>query len=128
MTQQFIEKLAEARAKELFTKQFYVNCSDSWYYDEWFEFEEKKIGVEARKPTQEEVEIYMAKLNRLFDDYEDIHFGEKYVKIAYKDYARNISNLLEEIEVDKIRYSKLSIDEDIMKKLVEIKEYFEAKL
>lgn len=43
MTIEFIKKLAEIRAQEIFTPEYFEKVTDSWYLDEKFRFEELQV-------------------------------------------------------------------------------------
>lgn len=45
MIDDFIKSLAELRAKEIFTKDFFRTYTDSWYLDELFRFENQCVDT-----------------------------------------------------------------------------------
>ena len=59
MTERFIKNLANSRADNIFTAEYYKHVTDSWYLDEKFRFEDLEVEPEGRKPTEEEADIYM---------------------------------------------------------------------
>ena len=71
MSNEFIQKLAHQRAEEIFTAEYYLDVTDSWYLDEKFRFEGLQLGTNSRKPTRKEADIYMGYMQDYFDEYKD---------------------------------------------------------
>ena len=127
MSKEFIKKLAESRAAEIFTSEFYLHVTDSWYLDEKFRFEDLKVGSEGRKPTKKEADIYMGYLADLFEKYRDKWYGDV---LAQDYYARCIGffhQIFDTIEIGNKTYSQFNIDEEIIQKLKDIANIFVTK-
>ena len=127
MSKEFIKKLAESRAAEIFTSEFYLHVTDSWYLDEKFRFEDLKVGSEGRKPTKKEADIYMEYLADLFEKYRDKWYGDV---LAQDYYARCIGffhQIFDTIEIGNKTYSQFNIDEEIIQKLKDIANIFVTK-
>ena len=127
MTESFIQKLAEARAEEIFTSDYYKHVTDSWYLDEKFRFEDLKVGPEGRKPTKKEADVYMGYLSDLFEKYRDKWYGDV---LAQDRYARCIGffdQIFNEIEYSNEHYTKFNIDEETVKKLKDLANIFVYK-
>lgn len=71
MTEAFIKKLAEARASEIFTGEYFQTVTDSWYFDEKFRFEQLQVAPDWNNPTKKEANIYMNYLDELLDLYKE---------------------------------------------------------
>lgn len=127
MSKEFIKKLAESRAAEIFTSEFYLHVTDSWYLDEKFRFEDLKVGSEGRKPTKKEADIYMGYLADLFEKYRDKWYGDV---LAQDYYARCIGffhQIFDTIEIGNKTYSQFNIDEETIQKLKDIANIFVTK-
>lgn len=124
MSDEFIKSLAEIRAKELFTREFFETCTDSWYGDEVFRFKDFKVGKESRKPTEKEVDKYMGWLQKLKDIYQDNFYDIENVVSAYGYIIDKLRNVLNGIEECKKRYKKFECSDDITLKLKQIGNYF----
>ena len=127
MSKEFIKKLAESRAAEIFTSEFYLHVTDSWYLDEKFRFEDLKVGSEGRKPTKKEADIYMGYLADLFEKYRDKWYGDV---LAQDYYARCIGffhQIFDTIEIGNKTYSQFNIVEEIIQKLKDIANIFVTK-
>ena len=66
LSNDFLKTLAELRAKELFTKEFFETCTDSWYGDEFF-----RLKGEV---------TYNGIINKLHEVLDDIDEGQKRYK------------------------------------------------
>ena len=55
MEKEFILQLAQKRAEELFTTEFFQHATDSWYFDEKLRFEHSQVDLENMYPTKDEV-------------------------------------------------------------------------
>lgn len=124
MSDQFIKSLAERRAKELFTKEFFLSCTDSWYGDEELEFESYKVGVNERHPTPEEINKYMAWLQEFKDSYQDSFYGIENAVCAYSAIIDNLRDIVDSIEEFKNKYKEFECPADISLKLKEAGNYF----
>ena len=127
MSNEFIKKLAELRAKEIFTAEYYKHVTDSWYFDEKFRFEDAQVGPEGRKPTKKEADIYMGYLSNLFEEYKDKWYGDA---LAQDYYARCIGffhQIFDTIEIGNKTYSKFNIDDETIRKLKELANIFVYK-
>ncbi len=127
MSETFIQKLAEARAEEIFTKEYYPHVTDSWYLDEKFRFEGLQIGTKGRKPTKKEADVYMNYLSDLFEKYKDKWYGDA---LAQDYYARCIGffkQILDTIEIGNENYLQFNIDAETIKKIKDIGNIFVEK-
>ena len=127
MTDNFIKKLAEARAEKLFTREFFENCTDSWYLDEQFEFEGHEVGINGRHPSPKESDTYMKYMLELKNDYENKFFGKELACTTYKSIINKIQDILEIIEDGSKHYKDFSCTEDIIKNIKTIGNYFVYK-
>ena len=67
LSQDFLETLAEHRAKELFTREFFETCTDSWYGDEFFRLKGKvTFNGKLLQPSDDDVDIYMGTFSKSF--------------------------------------------------------------
>ena len=87
MEKEFILKLAQKRAEELFTTDFFHHVTDSWYFDEKLRFEHSRVDLENSHPTKDDVDIYMKYLDDLFREYENKLYSYKLWALSnYKMY------------------------------------------
>ena len=127
MSETFIQKLAETRAEEIFTKEYYQHVTDSWYLDEKFRFEGLQIGTKGRKPTKKEADVYMNYLSDLFEKYKDKWYGDA---LAQDYYARCIGffkQILDTIEIGNENYSQFNVDAETINKIKDIGNIFVEK-
>ena len=127
MTESFIRKLAEARAEEIFTPDYYKHVTDSWYLDEKFRFEDLKVGPEGRKPTKKEADVYMKYMNSFFQEYADKYYGDALAQNAYGeciDYFRKVLNIIDEANK---KCSQFNIDKETIDKIKDIGNIFVEK-
>ena len=127
MSNEFIKKLAELRAKEIFTAEYYKHVTDSWYLDEKFLFEDAQVGPEGRKPTKKEADIYMGYLSDLFEEYKDKWYGGA---LAQDHYARCIDffkQIFDTIEIGNKKCSQFNIDDETIHKLKDLANIFVYK-
>ena len=127
MTKEFIKKLAESRAEEIFTSEYYKHITDSWYLDEKFRFEGLKVGTEGRKPTKKEADIYMEYLADLFEKYRDKWYGDVLAQDYYGKCIGFFHQIFDTIEIGNKTYSKFNIDEETIQKLKDIANIFVYK-
>lgn len=124
MSDDFIKTIATNRAKELFTKEFFNICTDSWYLDEKFRFESFKVGKDQRKPTEEESDKYMGWLQLYKDNYQDNYFSIENAVCSYSQIIDEIRDIVEQIEEYKKRYKDFECPVDITLKLKQVGNYF----
>ena len=117
MTEGFIKKLAELRAEEIFTPEYYKHVTDSWYLDEKFGFENLKVGSEGRKPTRKEADIYMKYLCEYFEQYRDKWYGDVLAQDYYGKCIGYFEQIFDTIEIGNKTYSQFNIDEDTIKQM-----------
>ena len=127
MTKEFIQKLAQKRAKEIFTPEFFQHVTDSWYLDEKFRFEDLQVGSEGRKPRKNEVDIYMKYLDDLFRKYEDRFYPEVLAQNCYGSCINYFKKIFEFIDYGNKTYSQFNIDEDTIQKLKDLANIFVYK-
>lgn len=127
MTESFIQKLAEARAKEIFTPDFFLHNTDSWFLDEVFRFEGLKVGEDGRKPYEKELDIYMKYMNSLFQEYKDKYYGDALAQNAYGECIDFFHRIFDTIEIANKTCSQFNIDEETIQKLKDIANIFVYK-
>ena len=122
MNKEFILQLAQKRAEELFTPEFFQHVTDSWYLDEKFRFE-----LENSHPTKDEADIYMKYLDDLFIEYEDKFYPYGLAQNCYGECINHFRNIFELIDYGNKTYSQFNIDEYTIKKLKELANVFVYK-
>lgn len=127
MTDKFIKQIAELRAKELFTKEFFETCADSWYGDEFFEFKAKEVGMKRRNPTDDEAYKYMGYLQKLKDKYYDEFFTSENAFTQYSVIINKIQDILDLIEEGNNKYKAFECGPDITLKIKQVGNYFVDK-
>lgn len=127
MTENFIKHLAEDRAEKIFTKEYFTTVTDSWYLDELFRFKGLKVGTKERKPTDDEADIYMKFLDKLFDKYKDKFYSGPLAQDAYSKCIDYIDKILKVIEYGNEKYSEFSIDDELIRKIKDIGNIFVNK-
>ena len=127
MTESFIQKLAKSRAEEIFTAEYYLHVTDSWYLDEKFRFEGLQVGTNSRKPTKKEADIYMGYMQDYFDEYKDKYYGGPIAQDAYGKCIDCIDKILKVIEYGNKNYHLFEIDDETIKKIKEIGNIFVYK-
>ena len=127
MTESFIKKLAQKRAEEIFTKEYFLNVTDSWYFDELAEFKSKKYGVEGRHPTKQEKEWYGNVIYDLFDEYKEKFYASELAQDCYGNCIDCFKKIFKYIEYGNQYYSKFDIDKDTIQKLKDIANIFVTK-
>ena len=127
MTKEFVYKLVKLRADEIFTTEYYLHVTDSWYFDELAEFKSKKYGVEGRCPTKQEREWYGDAISDLFDEYKEKFYAGELAQDCYGKCIDNFSKIFKYIEYGNKYYSKFNIDEDTIKQLKTIANIFVKK-
>ena len=127
LSKEFIQKLAQVRADELFTKDFYQTVTDSWYLDEKFRLDFMRVGKERRRPTEEEIDIYMDFLSEYFDSYKEKIYSCELAQDCYGKCIDEFRKIFEFIEYGNKNYSKFEIDEQTIKNLKDIANVFVKK-
>ena len=127
MTENFIKKLAESRAEEIFTSEYYKHVTDSWYLDEKFRFEDLKVGIKGRKPTKKEADVYMGYLSNLFEKYKNKWYGDVLAQNCYENCIECFEKIFKFIDYGNETYSKFNIDDETIQKLKDIANIFVYK-
>lgn len=127
MTDKFIKRIAENRAKELFTKEFFETCTDSWYYDEFFRFKDAQVGIDSREPTDDEAYKYMGYIQEFKDIYNDNLYSSENAMIQYKIIINKLHEIMDVIDEGKQKYQKFECTDDIIEHLKSIGNYFVYK-
>lgn len=127
MSETFIKKLAEARAEEIFTKEYYQHVTDSWYLDEKFRFEGLQVGTKGRKPTKKEADVYMSYLCGLFEKYRDKWYGDVLAQDYYAKCIGFFRQILDTIEIGNETYSQFNVDTETINKIKDIANIFVEK-
>ena len=127
MTERFIKNLANSRADNIFTAEYYKHVTDSWYLDEKFRFEDLEVEPEGRKPTEEEADIYMKYLCEYFEQYKDKWYGDALAQDYYGRCIGFFHQIFDTIEIGNATYSQFNIDEDTIKQLKTIANIFVKK-
>lgn len=119
MDSEFIQALAKKRAQEIFDKEFFENCTDSWYFNEMTEFESSR-----HQASEEEISEYMKCLSDLFDKYQDSYFTKENAMCAYGAIINQLREVVDRIEVSGKRYKAFECDEKILQQLKDVGNYF----
>jgi len=127
MRKVFIKDLAEARAKSLFTKDFFLTVTDSWYLDELFRFENNTKKTLGKNPRRTEKDYYMELMSNLFNSYEDKFYSGPLAQNAYGECINCFDKLLRIIEQSNKKFSQFDIDEDTIKKIKDLGNIFVYK-
>lgn len=127
MNESFIQKLAKSRAEELFTAEYYLHVTDSWYLDEKFKFEDLQVGFKSRKPTKKEADIYMGYMQDYFDEYKDKFYGGPLAQDAYGKCIDCIDKILKIIEYGNTNYHLFNIDEKTIQQIKDLGNIFVNK-
>ena len=124
LSESFIKHIAESRAKELFTKEFFETATDSWYFDEMGRFEACEVTSSFRKPFKEEVDIYMSYLSKFKDEYYDNLFSSENAIGFYAPIINRFHEIIDIIEEGKEKSKAFKCTPDIIMKLGQIGNYF----
>ena len=127
MNKEFILKLAQKRAEELFTPEFFQHVTDSWYLDEKFRFEGLQVGLKGRHPNKNEANIYMGYLDDLFKEYEDKFYPDALAQSCYGSCINHFKKIFEFIDYGNKTYSQFNIDEETIQKLKDLANIFVYK-
>ena len=124
MEKEFILKLAQKRAEELFTTDFFHHVTDSWYFDEKLRFEHSRVDLENSHPTKDDVDIYMKYLDDLFREYENKLYSYELAQNCYGTCINHFTKIFKIIDYGNKICSQFNIDEDTIKKLKELANIF----
>ena len=124
MTKEFVEKLAQMRAEEIFTKEYFTQVTDSWYFDELHEFKSHKYGIEGRRPTKQECEWYSDAISDLFDKYKERFYAKELAQDCYGKCIDCFRKIFKYIEFGNSNYSKFDINEETVQKLKDLANIF----
>lgn len=127
LSDSFIKHIAESRAKELFTKEFFENCTDSWYFDEMDRFEACEVTSSFRKPFKKEVDTYMSYLSKFKDEYYDNLFSSENAMGFYAPIINNLRDIVNIIDEAKEKSKAFECPSDITLKIKQIGNYFVDK-
>ena len=127
MEKEFILKLAQKRAEELFTTDFFHHVTDSWYFDEKLRFEHSRVDLENSHPTKDDVDIYMKYLDDLFREYENKLYSYELAQNCYGTCINHFTKIFKIIDYGNKTCSQFNIDEDTIKKLKELANIFVHK-
>ena len=124
MSDKFIKDLAERRAKVLFTKEFFLTCTDSWYGDEELEFESHEVGINGRHPSPDEVDVYMDCMQKLKNEYQDKFYSVENAVCGYSSIINALRDVVENIEEFKKKYKDFECPDEMTLKLKQVGNYF----
>jgi len=127
MSDNFIKQIAELRAKELFTKEFFETCTDSWYFDEMDRFESCEVTGSFRKPFKNEVDTYMSYISQLKDEYYDNLFSSENAMGYYAPIINRLHDIINIIDEAKEKSKAFECPSDITLKIKQIGNYFVDK-
>lgn len=127
LSESFIKHIAESRAKELFTKEFFENCTDSWYFDEMNRFEDFEVGSGFRKPFKKEVDTYMSYLSQFKDEYYDNLFSSENAMGFYAPIINKLRDIVNIIDEAKEKSKAFECPSDITLKIKQTGNYFVDK-
>ena len=127
MEKEFILKLVQKRAEELFTTDFFHHVTDSWYFDEKLRFEHSRVDLENSHPTKDDVDIYMKYLDDLFREYENKLYSYELAQNCYGTCINHFTKIFKIIDYGNKTCSHFNIDEDTIKKLKELANIFVYK-
>lgn len=127
MSKEFILKLAQKRADEIFTKEYFLHVTDSWYFDELAEFRSTCYGVEGRRPNKQEREWYGDAISDLFDKYKEKFYAGELAQDCYGRCIDSFDKIFKCIKYGNKYYSKFNIDEETIQKLKDLANIFVYK-
>ena len=128
LSDDFLKTLAELRAKELFTKEFFETCTDSWYGDEFFRFKgEVTYNGKLLKPSDDDAYKYMGWLQEYKNIYQDNFYTTENALMQYECIINKLHEVLDYIDEGKKRYKGFDCTEDIVSHLKSIGNYFVNK-
>lgn len=125
LSQDFLETLAEHRAKELFTREFFETCTDSWYGDEFFRLKgEVTFNGKLLKPSDDDAYTYMGILQQYKNIYHDNYFAQENAMYQYNGIINKMHEIIDDIDEGNKRYKAFECDPEIVAKLKDIGNYF----
>lgn len=125
LSDDFLKTLAELRAKELFTREFFETCTDSWYGDEFFRLKgEVTYNGKLLKPSDDDAYKYMGWLQEYKNIYQDNYFAQENAMCQYNGIINKMHDILDNIDEGKKRYQVFECDPEIITKLKDIGNYF----
>ena len=127
LSDSFIKHIAESRAKELFTKEFFETATDSWYFDEMDKFEAYEVTSSFRKPFKKEVDTYMSYLCQFKDEYYDNLFSSENAMGFYAPIINRLRDIVNIIDEAKEKSKAFECPSDITLKIKQIGNYFVDK-
>lgn len=127
LSDSFIKHIAESRAKELFTKEFFETATDSWYDDEFNRFANCEVTSQWRNPVEEEIDKYMTNMCRLKDEYYDNLYSSENAMGYYAPIINKLRDIVDIIEEAKTKAKAFECTPDITLKLKQIGNYFVDK-
>ena len=128
LSDDFLKTLAELRAKELFTKEFFETCTDSWYGDEFFRLKgEVTYNGKLLKPSDDDAYKYMGWLQEYKDIYQDNFYTIENAMMQYECIINKLHEVLDYIDEGQKRYKAFNCTDDIINHLKSIGNYFVNK-
>ena len=124
----FIKTLASIRANELFTREFFETCTDSWYDDEFFRFKgEVTFNGKLLNPSDDVADKYMEWLQKYKDIYQDTYYTSEMAMMHYNCIINKLREISDDIKEGKKRYKAFECDSEIITKLKSVGNYFVDK-
>ena len=128
LSDDFLKTLAELRAKELFTREFFETCTDSWYGDEFFRLKgEVTYNGKLLKPSDDDAYKYMGWLQEYKDIYQDNYYTLENAMMQYEGIINKLHEVLADIDEGQKRYKGFNCTDDIINHLKSIGNYFVNK-
>jgi hypothetical protein len=128
LSDDFLKTLAELRAKELFTREFFETCTDSWYGDEFFRFKgEVTFNGKLLKPSDNDAYKYMGWLQDYKNSYQDNYYATENAMGLYHAIIDYLHEIIDNIDEGKKRYKAFECDPEIIAKLKFVGNYFVDK-
>ena len=128
LSDDFIKTCAEIRAKELFTREFFETCTDSWYGDEFFRFKgEVTFNGKLLKPSDNDAYKYMGWMQEYKNIYQDNYFAQENAMMQYEVIINKLHKVLDDIDEGNKRYKAFECDPEIIAKLKFVGNYFVDK-
>ena len=127
LSESFIKHIAETRAKEIFTKEFFETVTDSWYFDEMDRFEVSEVTSSFRKPFKKEVDTYMSYLSKFKDEYYDNLFSSENAMGFYAPIINKLRDIVNIIDEAKEKSKAFECPSNITLKIKQIGNYFVDK-
>ena len=125
LSNDFIETVASTRAKELFTKEFFETCTDSWYGDEYARFKHMiTFGGKLIKPSNDDAFQYMGYMQKYKDIYEDNYYTLENAMMQYNCIIDKLHEVIDDIKEGNERYKAFKCDNEIIEKIKDVGNYF----